>query len=213
MAYPQKGKRQSQKSSLVPTFLYSCLFHFFYLYLSFFFFPGITSVFRAEWQIIQSNFLTFWMRTWKFNEMWLTQSCHQLESKSASERWLLAPSPAQVLAPFNSTALHHFAKPSPTTDLRGKTTSSGNSQKHWVAYVAVESLKILRPLTPIFFALWGSLENDPLSSACLLSQIQVDQEITFRVVCDSSRALSKRKIKIQTLNIYNFYSNRFSEDR
>lgn len=62
MAYPQKGKRQSQKSSLVPTFLYSSLFHFFYLYLSFFF-PGITSVFRAEWQIIQSNFLTFWMRT------------------------------------------------------------------------------------------------------------------------------------------------------
>lgn len=40
-----------------------------------------------------------------------------------------------------------------------------------------------------FFALLGSLENDPLSSACLLSQIQVDQEITFRVLCDSSRAL------------------------
>lgn len=69
-------------------------------------------------------------------------------------------------------------------------TSSGNSQKHWVAYMAVESLEILRPLTPIFFfALLGSLENDPLSSACLLSQIQVDQEITVRVLCDSSRAL------------------------
>lgn len=26
MAYPQKGKRQSQESSLVPTFLYSSLF-------------------------------------------------------------------------------------------------------------------------------------------------------------------------------------------
>lgn len=48
--------------------------------------------------------------------------------------------------------------------------------------MAVESLEILRPLTPIFFffALLGSLENDPLSSACLLSQIQVDQEITVR---------------------------------
>lgn len=84
--------------------------------------------------------------------------------------------------------------------------------------MAVESLEILRPLTPVFFfffffALLGSLENDPLSSACLLSQIQVDQEITFRVLCDSSRALGKRKIKIQTLNIYNFYSNRFSEDQ
>ena len=91
-------------------------------------------------------------------------------------------------------------------------TSSGNSQKHWVAYMAVESLEILRPLTPIFFfALLGSLENDPLSSACLLSQIQVDQEITVRVLCDSSRALGKRKIKIWTLKIYNFYSNRFSE--
>ena len=56
--------------------------------------------------------------------------------------------------------------------------------------MAVESLEILRPLTPIFFfALLGSLENDPLSSACLLSQIQVDQEITVRVLCDSSRAL------------------------
>lgn len=69
------------------------------------------------------------------------------------------------------------------------------------------------PFFFFFFALLGSLENDPLSSACLLSQIQVDQEITVRVLCDSSRALGKRKIKIRTLKIYNFYSNRFSEDR
>lgn len=56
--------------------------------------PGIASFFRAEWKIIWSNFLTFWMRMWKFIEIWLTQSCHQLESKSTSEQWLLAPSPA-----------------------------------------------------------------------------------------------------------------------
>lgn len=72
----------------------SCILSFIsFIFVYPFFFPGITSVFRAEWQIIQSNFLTFWMRTWKFNEIWLTQSCHQLESKSTSERWLLAPSP------------------------------------------------------------------------------------------------------------------------
>lgn len=34
MAYPQKGKRQSQESSLVPTFLYSSFFPFYH-----FFFP------------------------------------------------------------------------------------------------------------------------------------------------------------------------------
>lgn len=55
--------------------------------------------------------------------------------------------------------------------------------------MAVESLEILTPLTPISFALLGSLKNDPLSPACLLSQIQVDQGITFRVLCDSSMAL------------------------
>lgn len=75
--------------------------------------------------------------------------------------------------------------------------------------MAVESLEILTPLTPISFALLGSLKNDPLSPACLLSQIQVDQGITFRVLRDSSMALGKRTIKILTLNIYNFYSNRF----
>lgn len=60
MACPQKGKRQSQKSSLVPTFLYSSFISF--LFILFFFSPGIASVFRAEWKIIWSNFLTFWMR-------------------------------------------------------------------------------------------------------------------------------------------------------
>lgn len=37
MACPQKGKRQSQKSSLVPTFLYSSFISF--LFILFFFFP------------------------------------------------------------------------------------------------------------------------------------------------------------------------------
>ena len=36
MAYPQKGKRQSQKSSLVPTFLYSSFISFLFIYLFFF---------------------------------------------------------------------------------------------------------------------------------------------------------------------------------
>lgn len=36
MACPQKGKRQSQKSSLVPTFLYSSFISF--LFILFFFF-------------------------------------------------------------------------------------------------------------------------------------------------------------------------------
>lgn len=49
------------------------------------------------------------------------------------------------------------------------------------------------------------LENDPFPPAFLLNQIQVDQDITFRVLGDSSRALDKRKFKILTSNMCNFY--------
>ena len=85
-----KGSLRKVLWSLPSCILLSFLFS---LFIFFFFFPGIASVFRAEWKIIWSNFLTFWMRMWKFIEIWLTQSCHQLKSKSTSEQWLLAPSP------------------------------------------------------------------------------------------------------------------------
>lgn len=87
-------KAKSSLRKLVPTFLYSSFFPFYH-----FFPPWNCIFFRAEWKVIWSNFLTFWMRMWKFIEIWLTQSCHQLESKSTSEQWLLAPSQH----PFNST--------------------------------------------------------------------------------------------------------------
>lgn len=91
---PQKGKRQSQKSSLVPTFLYSSLsFSFLFSLFIPFFFPGITAIFGAEWQIIWSKSLIFCMQTWKLIEIVINIELHQLESKSVSERWLLILSP------------------------------------------------------------------------------------------------------------------------
>lgn len=124
------------------------VFSFLFFISLFIFFPGITSVFRAEWRIIWSNFLIFWMQMWKLIEIkWWTWGCHQLEPESVSELWLL------IQSPFNRTTLPYFTKSSPTTDLRGEMTSFWNTHQHWVAYMAEGNLEILKSFTPTSFVL------------------------------------------------------------